>query len=194
MLRSLLKIIQVIRMKKLLFCAMVLFCDLSYAVNPENQGILAGKVVIQNPSGYFFLSDGSFWQVYGFVIRSRGFIEWWRGVHLISPEKCDCLPNDWELGSEIETYSKSESFNIDISDADNLAALKKCTHFLVNIKNGQTLFGTPLLPADCMIKIYNDAYHQGYSNGVSWVKFLNDNAYSQGFNAGYQAGRQERYE
>jgi len=178
-----------------LFLACLLFSVSVFADEAEHRGDLSGKVVIQSDFGYFLLSDGSYWKVYSFAIRSRGFFEWIRGIQLLTPENCDCKADDWVLGSSVEAYPKSGTY-IDLSDADNIDALKNCTHFLVNTNTGKILFCIPLLPADCMTQIYQDAarlafskgYQAGFSAAESAVRLHISNAYNQGFSAGYAAG------
>lgn len=170
----------------------------SVSVVDADPSTLSGKVIIPGATSYYLLSDGTYWHVLGFQIRSRGFVEWLKGVQLLTPETCDCQPNDWVEGSEIEAHPIGESQEIDISDAANLESLKQCSHYLVNTKNGQILFGTPLLPVDCMNKIYHDAtflaYNQGYQAGFSASQSASSqlitNAYSQGYSAGFQAALQ----
>jgi hypothetical protein len=187
-------------MKKFWFSAILLFSIFANVAIADNKANLSGKIIIEDSSNYFLLSDGTCWQVLGFQIRTRGFVEWWHGVQLITPDKCDCKPNDWVLGSEVEAYTIRDSQKIDISNAENIESLKNCTHYLVNAKNGQILFGTSLLPADCMVKIYNEAatpaYNRGYTAGFSAgqqisQQFVSD-AYSRGYTAGYLAGQQHR--
>jgi hypothetical protein len=176
--------------KRFLWCFTFLLSTVaSYADAPEHKGFLSGKIIIRDSFGYFLLSDGSHWQVNGFVLRSRGFFEWWNGVQLAIPEGCECKPNDWILGSTIEAYPKV-TFDFDYTGADNLEALKQCTHCLVNTQSGQILFGNPLLPADCLTRIYNDAaakaYDQGYEEGFTAGKYT---GYWTGYNAGLRDAR-----
>ena len=190
-----------------LFCTIFLFSTAAYA-EIDHKATLSEKISANDGSSFFVLSDGSCWRVYGFQIRWRGVVEWFRGVQLITPENCDCKPDDWVRGSDIEAYPRCDGIDMDISDAGNLDALKKCTHILMNTKNEQILFGTPLLTGDCMIDVYNDAkvvgYNRGYSEGFSsghqigqWTNEEeayfkgHDDGYEEGYTAGYQVGSQQ---
>lgn len=150
------------------------------SADPENVSTLSTKIIMEDTSGYFVLSDGSLWKTIAFSKRSRSLSEWWNGVEL-APKNFECLPSDWYLGSEIEIVSKRDS-HVNEANAGNQEMLTKCTHLLVNTKTEQILFAVKMEFGECLAQVHKEALAQGYSSGYH-------NGYRTGYNAGYSAGR-----
>ena len=179
-------------MKNWLFITLTVFCCLfSYAESAEVVETLSSKVILQNTSGYFVLSDRSLWKVLGFSKRWRSLSEWWNDVQLV-PQNYECIPNDWLLGSQIAVYSKIGNLEVDEANASNKDELKQCTHLLVNMHTGQVLFAMALEPADCIVKLFNDAHGDGYNKGLGEGNSENyqnaTKSYNQGRADGYRDG------
>lgn len=187
-------------MKKIFFLAIALisfsaiFAAPAAAVRVEK---LTSKVILQNTQGYFVLSDASCWKVIGFEKRWRSLSEWWNNVEL-APESYNCVPNDWQLGTEIEIYSKYSNLQVPENNASNQDELRQCTHMFFNSRTRQVLFAVALEPEDCIIKLYADAREEGYNLGYSQGKLdasLNyQNGYSDGKYTGYNDGYKDGYD
>jgi hypothetical protein len=168
------------------------------AESVERVEALSSKVILQNENGYFVLSDRSCWKVIGYSVRWRNISEWWNGVQLV-PENFVCVPNQWQLGAQIEVYSKYGHLTISEKDASNQEDLRQCTHLLVNAQTRQVLFAVALEPASCLVQLFTDAQKDGYNRGFSdgrSASYYNDKenynrGHVDGFNAGYAAGFQE---
>lgn len=180
-------------MKKLslVLAAALLNVSVLVAYSPERVESLAAKTLTHEKTGYFVLSDGSLWKAVRFDTRSRSLSEWWNNVQLV-PDNYECFPKDWNLGAQIEVYSKYGNLNIDERDAYNEQDLKSCTHLLVNSHTGQVLFAQALHPAEGILRIVAEAqnrafeetngnYHKGYNDGY-YV------GYHQGYQEGYNLG------
>jgi hypothetical protein len=146
---------------------------------------LEGGISMNGHNGYFVLTDGTFWKVYGYVTRYRTPFEWWNGASLDVPEQFNCAPKDWYAGSEIECYPRSGVNFVDDSNASNQDELKQCTHVLINSKTGQVLFGIKMSPLTCLNLIYAEGENHGYNKGYSV-------GYNTGYNNGYSAGRNSK--
>lgn len=183
-------------MKTIIFSLFFIQAALLTASSPERIEALSAKVILQDGSGYYALSDGSQWKVIGFSKRWRTFSEWWNNVE-IAPEYYDCLPTDWYLGAQIETYTKYGNLNVNEADAANSDILRQCTHLLVNRATGQVLFALLLHPADCLVQLYNDAYKDGHTKGFEKGRSLSnqktDEIYNNGHSEGYKAGYADGY-
>ncbi len=175
----------------LLVVLMVLSCSFTYIENTEKVETLSSKVILQNTNGYFVLSDRSCWKVLGFSKRWRSISEWWNDVQLV-PQNYECVPNDWLLGAQMSIYPKFGHLEVDEANAANRDELKQCTHLLVNMRTGQILFAMALEPADCIIKLFNDAHVDGYNKGLGEGNTQNSQnatrSYNQGRTDGYSAG------
>jgi hypothetical protein len=169
----------------------VLSCSFVYAEGPERVEALSSKVILQNTSGYFVLSDGSCWKAIGFAKRWRSLTEWWNGVELV-PENYNCVPNDWYLGSQIEVYPKYEYLRVNEADASNQEDLRQCTHLFANTRTGQVLFAISLHPAECIVQLFTESRKEGYDEGFSLGRLSSyqnaDDIYNQGHADGYKAG------
>jgi hypothetical protein len=184
-------------MKKwILLTIAIVSCSLSHAENPDKVETLSSKAILKNTNGYFVLSDRSCWKAIGFSKRWRSLSEWWNDVKL-APEKYECVPNDWFLGTQIEVYSKVSNLDVSESNASNQDSLKQCTHLLVNSRTGQVLFAIALEPADCIVQLFNEAYEDGYGKGydkgrLSSYQNAND-IYNKGQAEGYKTGYKDGY-
>lgn len=192
-------------MKKLIFLAvaMISFSTI-YSAPAGNVEKLTSKVILENSQGYFVLSNASCWKVIGFAKRWRTLNEWWNNVEL-APESYNCVPNDWQLGSEIEIYSKYNNISVPENNASNQDELRQCTHMLYNTRTRQVLFAIALEPEDCIVKLFTDAreegYNLGYTNGkldssLNYQKGYSDGnnvGYKEGYNIGYDTGYNDGY-
>ncbi len=177
-----------------LFALALFSCSFGYASPAERVESLSSKAILKNTNGYFVLADGSCWKVVPFAKRWRSIGEWWNGVELV-PANYNCVPNDWQLSTSIETYSKYENLAVNEADAGNQEELKQCTHLLVNGRTRQVLFAIELHPADCIVQLANemhaDGYQKGYDEGrLSGYKNSTD-IYKEAHAAGYQIGYAE---
>ena len=173
----------------------ILSCSVVFAREPEKVAVLSSKVILENTSGYAVLSDGSCWKVMAFSKRWRSPSEWWNNVQL-APKEYDCLPSDWYLGSQIAVYQKYGNLEVNEADATNQDELKQCTHLFANTRTGQVLFAISLDPADCIVRLFNEAQEEGYKKG--YVKGrssayqnsaeIYDSGYSEGYKVGYSEG------
>lgn len=182
-------------MKKYFFLAIV-GCVGLYGDGPEKIEALSSKVVIEDSAGYFVLSDRSCFKVVAFVKRWRNLTEWWNNTELVS-KNYDCSPSNWYLGSQIEVYSKQNNLEVDEANASNQEDLKQCTHLLVNSATGQVLFAISLEPADCIIRLFEDAHKQGYAEGFlkgsKKSLVLREEGYNAGYKEAYHVGYKEGY-
>jgi hypothetical protein len=188
--------------KHFLVLIMIFSFGMGYASPPTTIANLNSKVILQNTTGYFVLSDHSCWKVMGFAKRMRSFNEWWNDVQLV-PKNYECVPNDWYLGTQIEVYSKYDNLEVNEADASNQEALKQTTHLLVNTRTGQVLFAIAMEPAECLAQLYADSYNEGYDKGYyqgytkssesanASYEYGYSNGYRSGYAEGYQAGLQE---
>src|ERR1700722_7093055 len=111
-------------MKKWVLITLAVFsCSVMHASDPEKIEAISSRVTLQNTNGYFVLTDGSCWKVMGFSKRWRSLSEWWNGVELV-PAKYECVPSDWNVGSQIEVYAKHGNLEVSEADASNQDALK----------------------------------------------------------------------
>jgi hypothetical protein len=185
-------------MKKWLFIVVMVFCSCALnASEAEREEYLSAKVILQNKTGYYVLTDGSCWKVIGFEKRWRTPREWWNNVQLV-PRNYECIPNDWFLGAKIQAYPKYEYLNVDEANASNEAELKQCTHLLLNTRTGQVLFAIALHASDCMVQVYtssrDEGYHQGYTEGkLSSYQNAND-IFNRGVSEGYKNGYSKGYQ
>ncbi len=188
-------------MKKWLVLAIALLsCVVVQASSIERIEVLSSKAILKNANGYFALSDGSLWKAVGFEKRWRTPSEWWNNVQLV-PENYECVPNDWFLGAQIQIYSKYDNLEVNEANASNQEALKQCTHLLVNTRSGQVLFATELDPAECVIRLFNDAFQDGYQSGYSKGRLesykdaseIYNSGHADGFKAGYEEGFQDGF-
>lgn len=178
-------------MKKWVLIAL-LSCSFGYAGTPEKTGTLSSKVVLQNTSGYFVLSDRSCWKTFGFTKRWRSLSEWWQDAKLV-PEKWESLPTDWHSGTQIEVYPKFGNLEVDEANASNQADLKQCTHLLVNTRTGKILFAIALEPSECVTMLHKESREEGYNEGYEKGR---SNAYKNAtdlFNKGREEGRKAGY-
>jgi len=185
-------------MKKwLLSIAALISCTVLHADYPEKVETLSSKVILQNTSGYFVLSDGTCLKAIPFSKRWRSLKEWWRNVQLV-PKNYECVPNDWYLGSQIEVYSKYENLEVSEANASNQEDLKQCTHLLFNTRTGQVLFAIAMHPAECVVQIYNDSYKDGYTDGYTEGRMEKHKNATDIYNAGFaddqKAGYTEGYQ
>jgi hypothetical protein len=185
-------------MKKwVLVIAVVLSCSAVHANDVEKIETLSSKVILQNTDGYFVFSDGSCWKVIGFSARWRSLSEWWNNIQLV-PANYGCVPNDWFLGTHIEVYPKRHALQVDEADASNHAALKQCTHLLVNTRTEQVLFAIALTPAECIVQLskemHKDGYDQGFHKGRLDTYTNAMNIYNDGYAAGCKIGYTEGYQ
>jgi hypothetical protein len=177
-------------MKKYFLLALsFLLCAGVYASPPEQIVTLSGKAILSSEQGYYVLSDSTCWKVINFSKRWRSPLEWWNNVQL-APETFDCIPSSWDLGASIDVYSKFDFPEIPLENASNKTDLVNCTHVLVNSVTNQVLFGTALETADCMVRIFNEAYKDGHDIGYSRG---HDAGYSSGHDAGYNTGYSTGY-
>lgn len=160
-------------MKKLFFILLALNV---YAA--DYGGTLIAKVIPYENTGYFILSDGSFWKTTAFVKRWRTLSEWWSGEELPVPANFECQLQDWNLGDEFEIYDKNDVMRGGEANASNEEALKQCRYVLFNPRTEKALFATPLEPRDFIDAIYSAAHDIGYANG-----------YSSGYSDGYSSGK-----
>jgi flagellar biosynthesis/type III secretory pathway protein FliH len=184
-------------MKKIFFILFTIISFSSFADTPEKIEKLTSKVIMQNSEGYFVLSDGSSWKVIGFSKRWRSLSEWWNNIQL-TPESYNCLPGDWELGSQIEVFSKSNTLSpVDEANASNQEALKECTYLLINSATKQILFGIPLEPEACITRLAKESHEEGYNLGykLGYNKATTDcsSKYNEGYSDGYTKGKNEGY-
>lgn len=184
-------------MKKWILCAALLLNSaLAFADNqhaPERIETLSAKVILQSTNGYFVFSDRSCWKAVAFSKRWRSLSEWWNGVEL-APEKYDCVPDNWVLGTEIEVYSKFGNMDVDDANAANQELLKQCTHLLLNKRTGQVLFAIKMEPTECIISLHKEAYQDGYAQGYAQGQSGSytrgrDDGYRAGYTAGFQAAQ-----
>lgn len=141
---------------------------------------------------YYMLSDGTFWTVTSFIKRWRTVGEWIRGDELYVPDHFVSSPGDWAAGQTIEIYSKYDHLRIDESFAENVEALKQCTHLFVNTRTEKILFALPLdlHPADFMALLYNDGRNDGYDKGYEEGYSIGHSyGYSAGYSIGYSSGQ-----
>ncbi len=180
-----------------LYLLIGLFSSAILDAAPNNRGVLRGKVIIENQRGYFMLSDGSFWHVFGLTPRARSWSEWWRGIHPSISKNCACHPEDWVLNCPIETYLKEDVLDVNLSDVSNLTKVDQATHCLVNPENGQLLFCNPILPEECMRRIQCEsaeiARDQGSKEGAKSVGLYATEAYRRGYSDGFSAGRHQHH-
>ncbi len=184
-------------MRKLIFgIVAALSSVVFYPSVVEATETLSSKVVLKNSYGYFLLSDGTQWKAVPFVKRWRSLSEWWNNAQIV-PQNYECLPKDWFVGAEIEVYSKYGNLSVNEADASNQDSLKQCTHILVNSNNGQVLFAIALHPAECLVRVFedahNDGYNEGFDEGRSASYRASKAAYDDGYNSGYQLGYKEGY-
>ncbi len=174
----------------------IVSCAVGHTEEPEKVGALCSKAILRNTNGYFVLSDRSCWKAIGFSKRWRSLSEWWNDVKL-APEKYECVPNDWFLGTQIEVYPKVNNIDVSEANASNQDSLKQCTHLLVNSRTGQVLFAIALEPADCIVQLYNEAHEDGYTKGYEKGRqssYQNANEiYKNGQADGYKTGYKDGY-
>jgi hypothetical protein len=151
----------------LFLASSICLCSAMHAIQPEKIETLSAKVVLSNTNGYFVFADNSCWKVVRFSKRWRSLREWWNGVRLLVPETFDCVPDDWELGSQIEVYPKQIFPGIPEENASNKLALKNCSHVFVNSQTQQILFGISLKTAECITQLFIVAHQEGYDEGYS---------------------------
>lgn len=178
-----------------LITLVIFSCSVLCADYPERTGTLSSKVILQNTSGYFVLSDRSCWKAIGFATRWRTVSEWWNNVQLV-PERYECIPNDWYLGTQIEVYSKYNNLEVSEANATNQEALKQCTHLLLNTRTGKVLFAVALEPAECIVQLFNEAYADGHDEGFTQGRLksyqnateIYNNGHAEGYKVGYAEG------
>ena len=177
-------------MKKCFLLAItLLLCSTLPAIQPEKIDLLSAKAVLSNTDGYYVLSDNTCWRVFSFSKRRRSLREWWNNVQL-APEIFNCAPNDWNVGSQVEVYSKCEFLGIPEENAANKTIIKNCSHVFVNSQTGQVLFGNALETADCIVQVFKEAQRIGYDAGHAAGY---DSGHSAGYSEGHTIGYSEGY-
>jgi hypothetical protein len=155
---------------------------------------ISSKVIINQNTGYYTLSDGTIWKVFSLSPRWRNVSEWWNDVKLM-PEIYETTPDDWYLGSDVQFLTKLDHIDFDESAVSDKKLLARATHILVNSSTGKHLFAVSLCQETCLNELYKDSYQQGYNCGYDKGSRINDvNAaaqYEKGYEAGYYTGYKE---
>ena len=182
-------------MKQWLIVVMIALSSSLFAMEPERIETLSSKVILKDTNGYFVLSDKSCWKVVPFMKRWRSVMEWWNNEQLV-PTNFNCVPSDWYLGAQIAVYPKYQNLEADEANAYNRDTLKQCTHMFVNTASRQVLFAIAMDPAECIIRVFQDAHTDGYQEG--YVRGGNNSStldrslgYQEGYSDGYRDGLRE---
>lgn len=162
------------RMKKWIASVLVL---ISHLFGADFTGTLDGIVGVETRKGYLILSDGSIWEVFGFVSKYQIMLPWTHGVDLHIPDGFDLLPSQWVVGPTVNVFAKADYSPVDVTNASNKDELDDCTHVLVNTGTNKILFGLHADPAIAFPDIYSKAVSDRYLA-----------AYFAGFRVGYQKG------
>jgi hypothetical protein len=153
---------------------------------------LSSKVIINETTGYYSLSDGTLWKVIGFSPRWRSLSEWWNNVNLM-PDSYQCNPSDWFLGSNIQILPKINKSDVSELNASNKDAICRATHLLTNQASGKVLFAVALRPEECIVELYNESYKEGYNQGYHRGQLSRDFDASRQYEKGYESGYHEGY-
>ncbi len=156
-----------------------------FADEPQQFAAISTNISLESGTGYFVLSDGSFWKAIPFIKRMRGPLEWWNDVRLV-PEQYVTLPKEWPVGLEIAIYSRAWILDVNEENASNQDAIRRCTHLLMNSRTGQFLFAIPFDPASGLAEFYYDVYNEAYKKG-------HDEGYGSGYSIGYGNGSYNGY-
>lgn len=186
---------------KFYICAALAFLSAFNSVygktDEERVETLASKIILENTSGYYILSDKSCWKVVGFSKRWRGVVEWWNRVEL-APAKYNTIPSDWFIGSEIAVFSKRNALDVSEENASNYDVIRQCTHLLENQRTGHVLFAIYMPVEECFIQLAADSYKDGHAQG--FAKCLQENfksktdSYSKEYDLGYIEGYKNGYD
>lgn len=178
-------------MRKFLVSCFCLLNASLFASADADEGTLASKVIITDESGFYSLTDGSIWKVFGLRPRWRSISEWWNSVKIV-PEDFECVINDFYPGAKLKLIPKNEYEALDISNAANKEALARCSHVLLNSHTGKCVFAVLLRPETAIVELYNESYKTGYSSGYQKGRLSTDveayNQYEKGYQAGYRNG------
>jgi hypothetical protein len=173
-------------------CVLVAFLSQTFAASEEANFNLTSKVLINESTGFYTLSDGSFWKVFNFSPRWRTISEWWNDVKLI-PEAYDTAPQDWYIGADLEVISKLDHLDAKESDSSHKNLLARCTHIIRNTGSNKCLFAVELKPETLLVELYNDTYKSAYEKGYYKGQLSSDldasKQYEKGYEAGYYQGR-----
>ncbi len=170
-------------MRRWILCAAMAVSAVLFAEQPQQFEALSANISLENETGYFILSDGSFWKAIPYIQRWRDPLEWWNDVRLV-PKEYETQPKKWAIGSEITVYSRGGLMHICDENASNQEAIRQCTHLLMNMHTGQVLFAIPYDPARGLEEFYHDVYNEAYEKGHAWG-YSNGN--SKGYSEGYRA-------
>ncbi len=166
----------------MLFVCVLFGSMLAYGTELEKSALLTSKADLGDNKGYFVLADGSAWKVVPFEKRWRSVTEWWNGEELDVPECYETGSESWLLGTEIEVFSKTGHYDVNMADASNADTLSQCTHLLHNTRTGKVLFALALEPELFLVNLFKDAHKIGYDKG-----------YKEGHKVGVDQGiKQER--
>lgn len=177
--------------KYLLACLCVLNMGLSASESKEHEDVLVSKVVVNDFSGFYSLSDGSIWKVMGLTPRWRTLSEWWNSIQIV-PEDFECAINDFYVGANIQIIPKHEYEAFSDGCASNKNDLARCSHIILNKGTNKCVFAVALKPETAIVEVYNESFKQGYSSGYNKGRLATNveayDQYEKGYQAGYQNG------